>query len=200
MRVAVAGDSRATTAYDIAPRRETGEAMAAATGPLATDIDLHGRQRYRPTPDPSLSLSAPVLRRLLAYWRSKAAVRPSRRVDIDPVEIGADLGHVMLLDIEHDPLRFRWRLLGGDMVEAIGRNAMGKCFEEIYPHPLYADMMRLFSRVALTGLPIRHVGTARFVHRDHLSYESLHLPLFAEDGRVAMMFGGACFERLAASS
>lgn len=171
--------------------------MAAATRPWSSDIDLQGQQRYRPTPDPSLSLSAPVLRRLLAYWRDKAAVRPPQRADIDPIEIGADLRNVVLLDVEHDPLRFRWRLLGGDVVEAIGRNSAGKRFEEIYPHPLFADIMRLFSRVALTGLPIRHVGTARFVDRDHLSYESLHLPLFDDGGRVAMILGGVYFQRLA---
>lgn len=171
--------------------------MAAATSSWPMAIDLHGEQRYRPTPDPSLFLKAPVLRRLLAYWRGKAAVRLPRRADIDPIEIGADVRNVMLLDVELDPLRFRWRLLGGDLVEGIGRNAAGKRFEEIYPHPLYADIMRLFSRMALTGLPIRHVGTARFVGRDHLSYESLHLPLFDEGGRVAMMLGGVYFERLA---
>lgn len=170
--------------------------MAAATRPWSTDIDLHGERRYRPTPDPSLALSAPVLRRLLAYWRGKAAVRPPQRADIDPIEIGADVRAVVLVDVEHDPLRFRWRLLGGDLVEAVGRNVWGKRFEEVYPHPLYPEVMRLFSRVSLTGLPIRHVGTATIVKRGHLSYESLHLPLFGEDGRVAMILGGVHFKQL----
>lgn len=170
--------------------------MASTSRRPAPDIDLHGTPRYRPVPDPSLALAAPVLRRLHAYWRAKAAVRPPRRADIDPIEIGADIRNVVLLDVAHAPLRFRWRLLGGDVVVAIGRNAAGRRFEEVYPHPMLADVMRLFSRVALTGLPIRHVGTARFVGRDYLSYESIHLPLFGDDGEVAMMFGGLYFERL----
>lgn len=170
--------------------------MTAAKELPDLDIDLRGSQRYRPTPDPGLAIEAPVLRRLYDYWRRKAATRPPCRSDIDPIEIGADVRNVVLLDIEHDPLRFRWRLLGGTLVDAIGRNVTGQRFEEIYPHPMLADVTRVFSRVALTGLPIRHVGTARFADRAHVSYESVHLPLFDENHRVEMMFGGLNFERL----
>lgn len=171
--------------------------MTATSERPVPNIDLQGSQRYRPTPDPTLAINAPVLRRLYDYWRRKAAIRPPRRSDIDPLEIGADVRNVVLLDIGHDPLRFRWRLLGGALVDAIGRNVTGLRFEEIYPHPILADVIRVFSRVALTGLPIRHVGTARFADRGHVGYESVHLPLFDENGRVGMMFGGLNFERLA---
>lgn len=169
--------------------------MLSAPNQQVLDIDLHGTARYRPVPDPSVSLAAPVLKRLYAYWQTKAARRPPTRADIDPIEIGADIRNVVLLDVALDPLQFRWRLLGGALVDAIGRNVSGKAFEEIYPYPLYADVMRVFSRVVLTGLPIRHVGTARFAGRDHLRYESLHLPLLGNDGEIAMMFGGLHFER-----
>lgn len=161
------------------------------------DIDLLGRPRYRPAPDPSVTLVSPVLQRLYAYWRSKAAVRPPRRADLDPLEIGPDIHNVTLLDVRHEPLRFRWRLLGGELVEAIGRNMTGRRFEDVYAHPILADVMRVFSRAALTGLPVRHVGTARFAERSYLRYESLHCPLFDGAGRVVMLFGGLHFEPLA---
>ena len=174
--------------------------MPSASRQPVPDIDLQGTRHYRPVPDPTMSLTAPVLVRLYAYWQARAAMRPPTRADIDPLEIGPDIRHVVLLDVALDPLRFYWRLLGGELVDSVGRNVSGKTFEGIYPHPLYADVMRVFSRVALTGLPIRHVGTARFADRDHLHYESLHLPLFGDDGQVAMMFGGLHFRPLDAAS
>ncbi|MEQ9334739.1 PAS domain-containing protein [Thalassobaculum sp.] len=174
--------------------------MPPASRQPVPDIDLRDAPRYRPLPDPSVSLTSPILKRLYAYWRAKAAMRPPTRADIDPLEIGPDIRHVVLLDVALDPLRFRWRLLGGELVDSIGRNVSGKSFEEVYPHPLYADVMRVFSRVALTGLPVRHVGTARFANRGHLRYESLHLPLFGDNGEVAMMFGGLHFQQLDTAS
>lgn len=170
--------------------------MGRVTGSRSLDIDLFGDRRYRPTPDPSLSVTAPVLRRLLNYWKSKAAIRPPRRVDIDPIEIGKDLPSVVLLDIAHDPLRFRWRLIGGEIAGTMRRDSTGKRFEDVYQGPVLVDMLRLFSRVALTGRPIRHLGTACFLDRDYLRYESLHLPLFDGDGQVCMMLGGLHFRRI----
>lgn len=157
------------------------------------DIDFFGQKRYRPMPDHRLSLQAPVLKRLLVYWRGKAEFGPPGRKDIDPIEIGADVPHLFLLDVRTDPLRFRWRLLGGVIVEATGRNVTGQRFEEVYPHPVLADVMRVFSRATLTGLPIRHVGNARFVDKEHVIYESVHLPLFGADGKVDMLLGALHF-------
>ncbi|EDP63079.1 hypothetical protein BAL199_29917 [alpha proteobacterium BAL199] len=159
-------------------------------------IDLQVERRYRPAADPTLSIEAPVLRRLFEYWKNKSAQQRPCRSDIDPLEIGVDIPNVILLDILHDPLRFRWRLLGSCIVDATGRNVTGKRFEDIYPHPVLVDVMRVFSRSALTGLPIRHVGTGRFADRDYLAYESVHLPLFDARGNVEMIMGGLHFRRL----
>ena len=56
------------------------------------------------------------LARLYDYWLSRKGTRrfPSRR-DIDPVDFHYVLGHVMLIDVLRDPLRFRVRLHGSDM-------------------------------------------------------------------------------------
>ncbi len=59
------------------------------------------------------------LQRLHAYWRAKADLRGSlpQRSDIDPVELPDLLPNLMLLDVEHDPLRFRYRLVGTRVVD-----------------------------------------------------------------------------------
>jgi hypothetical protein len=67
----------------------------------------------------------PLLRRLYDYWSEKRGGRPlPRRSDIDPVELPAALWpHLLLQDVylEHDKVRFRYRLVGQHFQDQIGR-------------------------------------------------------------------------------
>jgi hypothetical protein len=55
--------------------------------------------------------------RLFSYWLAKKGDRrcPSRG-DIDPLDFAYVLGHVILFDVIRDPLRFRVRVHGTEMV------------------------------------------------------------------------------------
>ncbi|MEO3429808.1 PAS domain-containing protein [Pelagibius sp. CAU 1746] len=67
-----------------------------------------------------------VLADLHAYWRSRCKGLPfPARADIDPVDIPSLLEHLMLLDVLRDPLDFRYRLIGGHIVEHSRRNVQG---------------------------------------------------------------------------
>ncbi len=68
-----------------------------------------------------------VLADLHAYWRSRCQGQPfPARADIDPVDIPALLEHLVLLDVLRDPLDFRYRLVGGHIVEHSRRNVQGQ--------------------------------------------------------------------------
>lgn len=55
----------------------------------------------------------PDLVEILAYWAGKRGGRRfPARADIDPTEIPSFLPRVMLADVRHDPLEFRYRLVG----------------------------------------------------------------------------------------
>ncbi|GAB4391072.1 MAG: hypothetical protein Tsb0032_00970 [Kiloniellaceae bacterium] len=68
-----------------------------------------------------------VLSDLHQYWQSlcRGAAFPAR-ADIDPVDIPALLEHLVLIDVLRDPLDFRYRLVGGHIVQHAGRNVQGK--------------------------------------------------------------------------
>jgi hypothetical protein len=52
----------------------------------------------------------PKPRSLHDYWRSKpASAGLPRKRDIDQVEIGSLLTNVILVSVERDPIRFRYR-------------------------------------------------------------------------------------------
>lgn len=55
----------------------------------------------------------PDLVEILAYWQGKRRGRRfPTRADIDPTEIPSFLPRVMLADVRHDPMEFRYRLVG----------------------------------------------------------------------------------------
>ncbi len=58
------------------------------------------------------------------------------RTDIDPTELPGRLWpHLMLLDVvtDSDQTRFRYRLVGGDVQTAIGRNTTGEFIDDVFP-------------------------------------------------------------------
>jgi len=59
------------------------------------------------------------VQRLHAYWQSKAELRGSipQRRDFDPADMPDLLPNLMIVDVEPEPLRFRYRLVGTRVVE-----------------------------------------------------------------------------------
>jgi hypothetical protein len=87
------------------------------------------------TPDPLRAVTDPRLRRFYDYLERKRAGRPFlRRRDIDPIEFPYVLGNLMLIDVLYQPLRFRYRLVGANLVGHIGYDMTGK-FVEDHPEP-----------------------------------------------------------------
>jgi hypothetical protein len=60
------------------------------------------------------------LRRLYSYWSDRRGARlaPSRH-DIDPMDFRYLRGNIMIVDVLRDPLRFRVRLHGTEMVRRV---------------------------------------------------------------------------------
>jgi hypothetical protein len=76
------------------------------------------------------------LRMLFAYWASKrgTAEAPGRR-DLDPLDIPRLLSIVVLVDVEHAPLRFCYRLAGTELIQKAGTEITGKTFDQIHRGP-----------------------------------------------------------------
>src|SRR5215475_6364465 len=122
-----------------------------------------------------------TLRRMHAYWLSKRqqGTLPCRR-DIDPLDFPWALGLVCLLDVERNPVRFRYRLDGTIIADRHGEDFTGRTTDDVRPG-FYADMLhRHFSEILETRQPslyrivIRHDGQTK-------TYLRLALPL-SDDG------------------
>lgn len=136
----------------------------------------------------------PGLARLLAYWQAIGVDKrwPSRD-DLDPADIPSLLGNVHLVDVQHDPLRFRYRLTGTNITWRLGLDGRGKGPEEI-PDPMIRHRaIETFSRVALSGRP-RASQFDRAIDGVMVRCDCLTLPLSSDQHRVDMLLIGQFHE------
>lgn len=133
----------------------------------------------------------PILQQLQAYWEDKRAGRPyPGREDIDPLELRFVIGHLILVDIEPEPLRFRYRLFGTAISQRQGFDMTGKYLDQ-HPWPDLAEMARqTYCEVMATSQPtlIRRRGLLSEGYVDH---QSLILPL--GHSKVDMIMAGVVF-------
>jgi hypothetical protein len=133
------------------------------------------------------------LRRLFDYWQGKrvAGALPARAT-LDPVDIPDLLGSVALIDVLRDPLRFRFRLVGTEIVARLGTDLTGRSLDD-HPWPEYRALLRhAYSSVVANGEPA-------VFHRERMmggklrQYEVLYLPLAADGATVDMLLVGVAY-------
>lgn len=142
---------------------------------------------------PSLAAAAAILAEkpspeiadLIRYWLSihPGDCLPGRQ-HFEPLEIARLLPHIVLVDIEEDERRYRIRVMGTAVVDAIGADHTGAFCVDILPEFKESLSYRHRVEVEETRLPAYHRGPASIAFRlDYAPVEWLHLPL-AGDGRI----------------
>ncbi|MBU0725376.1 MAG: PAS domain-containing protein [Alphaproteobacteria bacterium] len=123
----------------------------------------------------------PRVRALYEYWRARC--RPGRlpgRADIDPVDVPRLLRWMWMVDVTHDPLRFRGRLMGTEHVAAMDQDPTGKWFDEAFPNFLPSSTYTDYVSVA-KGIPSYRKGTPSYhIDKQHVVLERVMLPLAAD--------------------
>lgn len=132
----------------------------------------------------------PRLLQLLEYWH--ACAPPGRlpgRQHINPSDIPKLLPGIWLLDVQRDPFRLRYRLVGTRIVEAIGREVTGQWLDQAHPH--VGDTSAFYRRYRAAveqRLPSRRKGPATlWSHEDYRTIENIILPLAADGETVDML-------------
>ena len=101
-------------------------------------------------------IRSPRIHRLHDYWqqqRGRQGGQLPRRSDIAPDDIKDLLPSIMIVDVEHDPLRFRYRLVGTRVVEYNGAEFTGRYLGEI-GWPEEQDLMDSYAAVVNSREPI----------------------------------------------
>jgi hypothetical protein len=124
-----------------------------------------------------------LTRRFYDYWLSIAPrdALPGRQ-HVAPEQMKAWLSRVWLLDIYRNPLRFRCRLAGSDMVRSLGQEVTGRWLDEVHPLSVtQADSRDRFRIVAELGRPTWRRGAPRWARQPEFHMiESVLVPLAAD--------------------
>lgn len=78
-------------------------------------------------------VTSPLISQLHDYWMALASGAIPDRDQLDPVDIKELLPSLMIADVEPEPFRIRYRLVGTRVVEAAGIDFTGRYLDEIRP-------------------------------------------------------------------
>ncbi len=136
--------------------------------------------------------AAEKIRQAYAYWRS---VHPAGgglpgREHIEPRQLGRLLPLVWLIDIQRQPFRLRYRLVGTEVVTMLGREVTGQWLDEAHPdidaHQSYLSRAR---GVIDDHLPNwRHGRPNLWKHDTYTTVQNLIMPLAGDGRTVDMLF------------
>jgi len=143
----------------------------------------------------------PRLRAVADYWSRlppTAPGVPSRR-DFDPLDLPPRLlRHIWMVDVEVDPPRFRFRLCGSHLVEALGFDPTGRDYTDVFPDFAKSDTFAALSRVRDLGEPSWRAGDPKLVSPAHeiRLLERVFLPLTRDGQRVDIVLAASIYKTL----
>ncbi len=143
-------------------------------------------------PDNSDHINHATLVAIYHYWDSKRRGRAMpQRPDIDPTEISWLLPHIFMIDIERDPLRFRYRLIGTAICEFLGRDFTGRTIDATnYSSSQAGELQKIVGTAVENARPVACKGTIFYVPgREWMLTESVLLPLGKDGVSVDIIFG-----------
>ncbi|MBL4905987.1 MAG: PAS domain-containing protein [Sneathiella sp.] len=121
------------------------------------------------------------------YLKIHPEISLPSRDDFDPFEIPALLQSVTLVDVERNPYRFKYRVMGSNVTYNMEFEGTGKYLDELVPgvETQFPHLDRV--TVVESGLPVYRLGEASVSFRaDFADLERVHLPL-ASDGKTVDM-------------
>ncbi len=138
------------------------------------------------------------LKSLYEYWKT---IHPPEglpgRQDFDPADIPDLLPNIWILDVQHEPFRLRYRLVGTSIVCSAPGGLTGRWLDDVRPEirdiPGYFDRHRA---VVETKIPSWRRGPSRFqIDPVFASLENLFLPMAGDGQHVDMILAGTVYYR-----
>ena len=133
--------------------------------------------------------------RIVALYRYWLSIRPGPgllpgRKHFNPTAIPSLLRWIWLADIQRNPLRFKYRLVGTEHVEATGTDPTGHWYDEVHPRFLRSSAYPLFAASAERAeVTFYHGDPVYVIDAKFKIVERLILPMASDGKQVDMLLG-----------
>jgi len=145
--------------------------------------------------EPPVTPRHDALKQLAAYWQAKKGGRRApARADLDPIDIPALMPHLMLVDVEAESRRLRFRLMGTAITNGLGRDLTGRYLDELPLNKTQRAMYAEYRRVIESGEPACSTWEYTRENGRHVRFERLVLPLSSDGATIDMLLGGIVFD------
>lgn len=125
-----------------------------------------------------------ILRTMYEYWVDKSRGRPlPDRTDLDPSEIPGILPYLSIVEVVGNEPRYRYRLLGTSVVEAIGFNPTNLFVDDVFAEDDAEFLTGLLSEVRVKLQPL-YAASAFKSGEYGMSTERLLLPFSLGEART----------------
>jgi hypothetical protein len=104
--------------------------------------------------------------------------------ELDPAAIARYLPNVALIDVFHNPVRFKYRLLGSRITELAGRNATGKWLNEELYGDKTEDMLWMYKTCAISREPVALREQIQFADKSWINIDVMALPMSDIEGEI----------------
>jgi hypothetical protein len=138
-------------------------------------------------PLPSLESLPEKLAAIVAHWQGlrREGCDLPLYADFEPMAVARLLSNIYLLGVSHDPLRFRFRLLGETVLEAGAPGRPGLYVDELPRTGTQANLHASLAAAVASRQPNWYRGPPTLQHHaDVAELEGVMLPFAAADGRI----------------
>jgi hypothetical protein len=141
----------------------------------------------------TIDIRTPSLQRLYEDWRSRCRGRAfPARADFDVLDLKYVIGNLVLVDVTHDPLQFRFRLHGSRVGQRVGYDMTGKGIEGL-PPALQPLARKHFTKVIETRIPRCETRERQIADEGVVDSEVLVLPLSRDGDNIDMLMVAVVF-------
>lgn len=127
------------------------------------------------------------------YWLDQRQDRRfPARADIDPLAMRGALGNISLIEVQHEPLRFRLRLVGSYQAARLGFDPTGMWLDEM-PAPEYRDLLIGRLLTILERPEPLLVRNRQMMDERWYDYETIWLPMANDGDRIDMVMACQIF-------
>ena len=128
-----------------------------------------------------------MIRSLNGWWHRQGAGDIPDRADLDPAAMTPLLPNLFIADVEHQPFRIRFRLVGTRAVEATGMDITGCYLDELLPPDPDEPWLEYYRRAYEERAPVFGCSEAPTRSGGRFNYEFGLFPL-RQGGREVAQF------------